>query len=273
MNTSNSRRFWELIGGLFFLIMGLGTLGGETPFGLMFMALGGALLWRLYQSNSNFDIGSILNSRRSPPVEDDGWYEEEIDEMPSQSTEKIYAHALRAAERAGLNPDQMQVLPVDIGLMVYKDDDQRDIYRTPAIPDDIDYVQPFVELRVPTRAVGVIKFEIIDADGQVLFSHETKSELQRGRNLISPTYRLPIHDGHAMHTAWQLKVSADGMPLAVHRFEWQESATKAVRRQMREDGEISNELRATLEDNTPQRLSLDDLLSYQDDQAASSQKK
>ncbi|HSS97304.1 MAG TPA: hypothetical protein VLK33_09750, partial [Terriglobales bacterium] len=63
---------------------------------------------------------------------------------------------------------------------------------------------------------------------------------------------------------WKLRISADGMPLATHTFDWQESDVKRVRRHITEDGEISNELRTALAESRLQKLSLDELLGYED---------
>ena len=64
------------------------------------------------------------------------------------------------------------------------------------------------------------------------------------------------------------------MPLATHSFEWQESDTKRVRRHITEDGEISNELRTAMAESRLQKLSLDELLGYQDgDEEAQSQQR
>jgi hypothetical protein len=77
---------------------------------------------------------------------------------------------------------------------------------------------------------------------------------------------LPVHDAFNINGDWELRVSADGMPLAIHTFGWQESREKAVRRHLTEDGELSNELRAAMAESRLQDMSLDDLLSYQDDE-------
>jgi hypothetical protein len=147
--------------------------------------------------------------------------------------------------------------------MAFSADQDPTISRTKPVLDDVDYIQPFVQLRLPTRAVGRVRFEILDSDGQTLFIHEDHHQLQRGRNLVTPSARLPIHDAHNMNDAWQLRVSADGVLLAVHQFGWQESTTKAIRRHLREDGELSNEVRAMLAESRLQKMSLDELLSDQ----------
>jgi hypothetical protein len=191
------------------------------------------------------------------------------------SADTVYRHALDAAKAAGLDPNEdLKVLPVDIGLVAFRGSEDPTPYRTHPIPDDVDYVQPFVQLRLPMRANGRIRFEITDADGQVLFIHEDLHQLERGRNLITPAARLPIHDAQAMHGAWEMRVTADGVPLAVHRFEWEEDDTNLIRRHLAEDGEISNELRSMLAENRLQQMSLDELLSDQgeDDQQAQQRK-
>nr|MBA3869641.1 hypothetical protein [Anaerolineae bacterium] len=61
-----------------------------------------------------------------------------------------------------------------------------------------------------------------------------------------------------------VRISADGMPLALHKFMWQETNTRAIRRHITADGELSNELRASLAENRLGKMSLDELLSFQD---------
>lgn len=273
MGDSRGNRSGQIIVGIILLLVGLSALGIEVPFGLLLLALGGWLLYR--QRGNQGNIGewlSDLSGRATPPEE---WEDEFEDEYAARQsgTEKVYEHALKAVGRAGLNPDEVSVLPVDMGVMVFKGADDPTVYRTQPIPDDADFVQPFVQLRLPQRAVGRVKFEIIDGDGQVLFIHEDIHNLERGRNLLTPSARLPIHDAQAMGNAWQLRVSADGTVLANHRFEWQESSARLMRRHMREDGEISNELRATMEESRLQNLSLDELLDFQNDEDQQKQRR
>ncbi|NWG16698.1 MAG: hypothetical protein HXY41_08690 [Chloroflexi bacterium] len=253
MNTGQpNRQFWEVLLGLLLLVIGLSAMAeGAFPL-LLLVALGGYLLWRQYQSAQRDEMSDQL-------------FEEVHSASRQSGAETVYAHALKAVERAGLDPNEVRVLPVDIGVMAFRGDADPTVFRTRPVPDDVDYVQPFVQLRLPTKATGRIKFEILDSDGQALFIHEDFHQLERGRNLITPAARLPIHDAQAMHNAWLLRISADGLTLATHRFEWQESNLNRVRRHLAEDGEISNELRAALTENRLNRISLDDLLSYQDD--------
>jgi hypothetical protein len=258
----NNRRFTEILLGLFFLFIGASAVGIESPLFILLAIAGVYLLFRQF-NNSRRAQG------RNTGYEQD-YLNEDFDVEPAR--ERIYRHALEAVKEAGLDPDQVRVLVTDIGMMAYKSDEDPVVYRTRDVPDDVDYVQPFVQLRLPTKAVGRIRFEIVDSDGQILFVREDNHQLDRGRNLVTPAARLPIHDAQAMHGNWELRVSADGVALATHVFNWEETTTRVVRRHLSEDGEISSELRATLAENRLEKLSLDDLLGYQDDENDSQQK-
>ncbi len=258
-NRQDNRRFWEVMVGLLLLVFGLGALGSAWLLGLMIGMVGFVLLARQYGQSVGF------GPRDQVSRDDSAEKEDETPTRAQTGAEQVYAHAIRAAERAGHRAGDMQVLPVDVGMLGFRAGDDPVVYRSQPVNADIDYLQPFVQLRLPRRAVGRVRFEIADADGQMLFIHEDMHQLQRGRNLVMPSARLPIHDAQAMHGPWELRVSADGVPLATHRFDWRESKEQTVRRHMREDGEMSSELRAAIVDSAPADLSLDELLAYQDE--------
>jgi hypothetical protein len=174
-------------------------------------------------------------------------------------------HALEAVRAAAQNPASLPVLPVDIGVLAYRADDEPVIHRDWAVMDDVDYIQPFVQLRLPRAATGRVRFELIDSAGERQFVHEQDYQLERGRNLVVPAARLPIHDNYTMEAQWELRVSADGVLLAVHNFGWEDSSkvTAEMQRHILEDGEISNELRAALAESKLERMSLDELLGDQ----------
>jgi hypothetical protein len=255
---NNDRRFGEIIAGIFLLMLGASGMGDGSLWAILLLAGGIYLLARQFENNRRPEQVE-LPRRRS------------VDASPrtreaDRPQESIYRHALESIAEAGLDPDETRVLPTDIGVMSFKDEDDPAIHRTRAVPDDIDYIQPFVQLRLPTRAVGRIRFEIIAADGETLFLREDEHQLERGRNLIMPAARLAIHDEQAMQGPWELRISADDMLLAVHRFDWQEPPEEVVRRHLRDDGEISSELRAAMAENRLEQISLDDLLADQEDE-------
>jgi len=193
-------------------------------------------------------------------------------ERPS-NVEQIHQHALRAVRAAGLNPDEIKVLPVDMGLIAFQGEDAPSIHRNTTVPDESDYIQPFAELRVPVNATGKIRFEVYDRGRRQVFVHEDYHELKRGRNLVSPSGRLPIHDELDTDGNWELRISADNVVLSRHVFQWAasdeiietEDEDGGLRDHIREDGEISNELRAMMADSRLDSMSLDELLAFQDE--------
>lgn len=182
------------------------------------------------------------------------------------NADTVHAHAMAAVRRAGLDPGRIQVLPVDIGLMSLRNDDNPVIHRTWPVDDDSDYIQPFVQLRVPQVAVGKVRFELLDRYRQVVFVHEDRYELKRGRNLIIPAARMPLHEEQNLEGRWEMRVHADGVLLASHEFSWEASEAPGFERHIGEDGEINSELRAVLAESRLQQMSLDDLLAHQDDE-------
>lgn len=246
---TRDRRFAEIMIGLVLVLAGLSS--GEPSATVVLFVLGLYLLARQF----GWQAGAMA-PRDARDIEEDV--------LPAQPrADQVYAHALDAVRRAGLDPTETHVLPIDIGVMAFSGDNEPVIYRTRPVLDDIDYIQPFVQLRLPTRARGRIRFELVDSDGQILFVHEEDHEFERGRNLVTPAARLPIHDAHAMHGDWQLRVTADNVLIAEHSFAWQESTSKTIRRHLTEDGELSGEVRAMMAENRLQRMSLDDLLEQQ----------
>lgn len=198
-----------------------------------------------------------------------------VDSRPV-NRETVHKHALTAVRLADRDPDRLPVLPVDIGLMVFKGDDDPVIHRTWPVDETSDYIQPFVQLRVPQVAVGRVRFEIVDRYHQPVFMHEDAYQLERGRNLVIPAARLPLHDEQNMTGRWRFNLYADGMLIARHEFTWEEAAphnqpdgaTAERRALVGEDGEINTELRAVLVENRLGRMSLDELLEMHDEDDA-----
>lgn len=185
------------------------------------------------------------------------------------SGDEAYAHAVDAARAAGLELSRTAVIPVDVGLIVYDPAGERSIHRTTPIDSKAAFVQPFIQLNMPTRAVGRVRYEIIDSDGQAVFIHEDDQALERGVNLLTPAARLRTHSGMARYGSWRLAVSADGVRLLDHSFGWQEDSRARLRRHLHEDGELTQEARLLIEDEiSGPGISIDDLLGAQDDGAA-----
>jgi hypothetical protein len=256
------RRFAEIAGGIALLMLAFAFDSGIS----WMLAVGGIyLLSRQFtqtRQNLSGERTATFSRGRGRGRDEDAY---RIEDAPSGS--QIYTHARDAVVRAGLDPATVPVLPVDLGLMAFTRNEMPAVYRSRPVPDDIDFVQPFVQLRLATRATGKVRFELVDADGQVVFIHEELYNLDAGLNLVSPPARLPIHDAHALHREWQLRIAADGVLLAEHRFEWAESTERVIRRHVQVDGELSNEMRQMLEDNRLEKISLDELLGDQEREA------
>ena len=262
----DNRNTWFLA----FILLALGAvalLGNSFP--VILVLLGLLFLVRQFDNDSSSSNVSSQAYDYSYDYEQQPEVEEEYDDyeifhqQPASAEQRVYRHALESVSRAGLDPDEVQVLAVDIGLLTTKEEGEPQIYRTWSLPDDIDYIQPFVQLRVPIEANGDIRFEIIDAVGDAVYIHEDSFKLTRGRNFLTPNTRMPLHDQMELDGKWSLRVIADGVTIADHRFEYSEAAGANIRRHIGEDGEINTEMRAVMAENRVPKMSLDDLLAYQ----------
>jgi hypothetical protein len=251
----------------FILVMLAGFALMQSSAMIVFLLLGLLFLVRQFdnkqmEASNNYDTS--YEEDYNYGIDDSEVFEDRS--VRQVQSEPVYRHALEAVSRAGLNPDAVQVLAVDIGVMAFSTDQEPAVFRTWSLPDDVDYIQPFVQLRLPSKATGRVKFEILDAYGKQMFVHEDHHNLQRGRNFITPAARLPIHDENLLTGKWQLKVSADGVLLAQHQFQFAEASNPNIHQHLGEDGEINTELRAVLAENRLPKMSLDDLLAYQQEE-------
>jgi len=258
---------------LFFIALLMASSNTMAFFGLLILlAIGAAIVRNLNNNGLEDMIRRAINSSSTasrPSYEEllDEDDEDSWDELANEAEERdhVYRHALQAVAAAGQDPNEVSVLVTDIGVMAARPAESMTIYRTWSIPDDAIYAHPFVQLRVPTKASGRLRFELLDSRGQAVFVDEDIYSLQEGKNLISPRTRLPLEGTSGLNGRWSLRISADGIPLALHRFEFQAQAQSKVRRHMGEDGEIHADLQRPLEDVGRKKLSLDELLSEQDD--------
>lgn len=269
MNDGNeaTRALWFLVA----FLLALAVFSNlSTLFLLMMLVLAGMWVARNINVNDlrqNLDVFN-QNAAREPFDDDD---EDDLFEEEERAVQRepVYRHALTAVENAGLNPDTVKVLAVDLGVIAFRNDGSATVYRTWTIPEDARSIQPFVTLRLPTLATGRIRFEILDASGRSVFSSETDHRLEPGRNFINPPARLSLRDHPNLDGRWQLRISADGVLLALHRFEFAEPTTAKIRQSLGEDGEIRADSRLILDETATPRMSLDDLLAYQDEEQKS----
>lgn len=173
-------------------------------------------------------------------------------------------HATEAIEAAGHHPDDLALLPVDIGFIAYSEGKRPVRHREAPIPETVNFIQPYVELYLERAAAGVLRFEIVDGAGQVHYVREERRQLKAGTSPIIPGTRMPVGDFLYTDGDWALRIYAAGTLIAEHRFAWGDTASApSLREHMAEDGELSADLAELIEDARLQPMSIDDLLSDQ----------
>jgi len=177
-------------------------------------------------------------------------------------------HADLAVRNAGHNPATMALRVDDLGVFALCHERDTLVHRVQPVRDDVDYIQPWVALRLPRAATGTIGFEIRDMDDRLHFRHDRSLQLDAGENLVSPAARMPVHDALLTEGDWQLCVYADGRLLAAHSFFWVEAEAdeeeSRPRVHLQEDGEMNDDLRQAFEASSrEEKVSLDELLEFQ----------
>lgn len=250
-----------LLVGLFLIVAGGSALleGDGGLFALILLGLGIKVL---------ADSGARRSERQTESSSTDSRSGASAASSRRRERWQVAEHADRAVRNAGHDPAAMSLRVSDIGVFAMGEGRDTLVHRVQAVRDDVDYVQPWVALRVPTVAAGTLRFEIRDMDDRLHFRRDRSLQLERGDNLISPAARMPVHDALLTEGDWQLRVYADGKLLAAHSFGWLEAEEEAraarLRAHLEEDGEMSDELRQAFEESSQeQERSLDELLEFQ----------
>lgn len=171
-------------------------------------------------------------------------------------------HALEAVAAAGHAPDELALLPVDIGFLTYAAGGRPVVHREAPIPDTVDYIQPYVELELARPAAGTLRFEVLDSEGEVRYVREERRQLKAGRTAVIPETRMPVGDFLYTAESWSLRVYAANTLIAEHYFGWIDpNITPALREHLSEDGELSADLEMLVGQASLQPMSLDELLS------------
>ena len=184
---------------------------------------------------------------------------------PRRRQSRSRPHADRAVRNAGHDPTDLALNVSDIGVFAIREGRNTLVHRQQGIRDDVDYIQPWVALRLPGEAAGTVRFELRDAEDRLCFYHDRSLTLGPGENLVSSAARMPVHDALLTDGAWQLAIYADRKLLAAHNFAWVEADDDhRLRAHLREDGEMSDALRQSFaESSQEQGQSLDELLDFQ----------
>ncbi|MCY4527053.1 MAG: hypothetical protein OXB89_10665 [Anaerolineaceae bacterium] len=246
--------------GLFLIVAGSSALleGEGSLFSLLLLGLGGKLLadHRSRREDRKAAGSAVSRNRPSQRASRGG------------GRRQTQGHADLAVRNAGHNPATMDLRVDDLGVFAICHERETLVHRVQPVRDDVDYIQPWVSLRLPTVAVGTIGFEIRDMDDRLHFRHDRRLQLEAGENLVSPAARMPVHDALLTEGDWQLCVYADGRLLAAHSFFWVEAEAEGEesrpRVHLQEDGEMNDDLRQAFEASSRQEeVSLDELLEFQ----------
>ncbi len=139
---------------------------------------------------------------------------------------KISAQAREASERARrrstLSAPGLTLL--DVGLISHRASSEgMDMRRTRSISLDEDGVRPYITLDVqPSEADRhtIVRFEIIDQNGQTQYVHEMKTYLRDGEMNLLADHQLPLYGNERLMSAgeWDLRVSVDGALIGLLGF-------------------------------------------------------
>lgn len=120
---------------------------------------------------------------------------------------------------------QTDLTLLDVGLISSQaNEDGMVMRKSRSISADEDGVRPFISLHVPAKEAdrnAVIRFEILDQNGETRYVHEMKTYLRDGEmNLLADHY-LPLFDNVAVARAsgdWDLRVSIDATLIGMLSF-------------------------------------------------------
>lgn len=182
----------------------------------------------------------------------------------------------RARRRGSLAGAGFNLL--DIGLIATATTDRGlDMRRTRSASKDDDGVRPFITLQVePYQAdrMTVVRYEMIDQNGQTAYVHEMKTYLRDGVMNILADHQLPLYGYEDTVAAgdWDLRVSVDGALIAAHSFSVAPSVDERLGRSRRAaDGPQQQAARRiATPDVSDSPVSLEELLRSQEADAPSS---
>jgi hypothetical protein len=239
-----------IIGGL----IGVGVLSGAAPPPVsallitVFVAAAAALLLDIQPEQLLSRSRSSLTAMR----------------MSAEAREAVE----RARRRGGGYREALTLL--DVGLIrLQTEQDGMAMARTRSVSLDDDGVRPYITLHVdPQEAdrTAIIRFEIIDHNGEFLFIHEMRVFLRDGEMNIVADHQLPLRDNPRIKSAgeWDMRVSVDGVLIGALGFTVTPSLRDRMRRFSAEaEAPASRQTRLAdpIDDDAP--MSLEELLRSQ----------
>lgn len=128
----------------------------------------------------------------------------------------------RARRRSSYTPPGLAL--VDVGLIVlHAGEDGKVLRRSRSISLDDNGVRPYITLNVAPEEAdrnALVRYEIIDHNGQAQYVHEMKVYLRDGEMNILPDQQLPLSGNERLSGAgdWDLRVSVDGSLMGLLNF-------------------------------------------------------
>jgi hypothetical protein len=138
--------------------------------------------------------------------------------MSSEAREAVE----RARRRGSLLDSSLTLL--DIGLITSQSSREGMVmHRTRTVSKDDDGVRPFVTLHVQPESAeqtALLRFEMIDHNGQSQYIHEMRTYLRDGEMNILADHHLPLTGNEQIAGAgdWDLRVSLNGTLIGAHAF-------------------------------------------------------
>lgn len=168
----------------------------------------------------------------------------------------------RARRRTAYAPPGLSLL--DVGLITLQSStDGMVMRRSRTVSLDESGVRPYITLQIDPDAAdrnAVVRFEILDQNGTVQYIHEMKTYLRDGEMNILADHQLPLLGNERLTGAgdWDLRVSVDGILLALLNFTTTPSISNRNRQFIRASEDAAYRLADEAAEDSP--VSLQDLL-------------
>lgn len=168
----------------------------------------------------------------------------------------------RARRRTSFAPAGLTLL--DVGLIsLHSSSEGMLMRRSRTVSLDDNGVRPYMTLHITPESAdrqALIRYEILDTNGEVQFVHEMKTYLRDGEMNILADHHLPLAGNERLSSAgeWDLRVFADGGLLGALSFTMSPSLEERRRQFARGQDSAADRLREVEIDDEP--VSLEDLL-------------
>ena len=212
-----------------------------------------------------FGLLSVAEGRRGSTTTTSRRSSRRRSKRTEQLAERGNTAAQRAIQRAGYEGGGDYVEVTDIGLLAYRQSDEPKMIRYGDVLVDTHFLRPFIELWLPYRSRGTVRFELLDDAGRMRYVDEAEYDLEPGENVLLPSTWLPLRGKTIPPGEWRLQVMAGDTLLARHPFGWQQVGGGELQPYIASDGEISPALQHALRGRARQAVSLSDLLSDQEE--------